>query len=70
MVTDQGPGVMEGELDDLFKPFYRGQSGDNAKGYGLGLAITKQIVEAHGGSVSARNNKPKGLCVEMILPRD
>lgn len=70
MVTDQGPGVMEGELDDLFKPFYRGQSGDNAKGYGLGLAITKQIVEAHGGSVSARNNKPKGLCVEMVLPHD
>jgi two-component system, OmpR family, sensor kinase len=69
-VTDQGPGVMDNELDDLFEPFYRGHSGNHAKGYGLGLAITKQIVEAHGGTVNARNRKPNGLCVEMRLPRN
>lgn len=67
-VTDQGLGVKETELEDIFKPFIRGISGSQTIGNGLGLAITKQIIEAHGGSVSAKNLNSKGFSVEIVLP--
>jgi two-component system, OmpR family, sensor kinase len=68
LVNDQGHGVDEQELKELFKPFFRGQSGEKAFGYGLGLTITKQIIEAHGGEISAKNLKPSGFSVEIALP--
>jgi two-component system, OmpR family, sensor kinase len=68
LVKDQGSGVDEAELKELFKPFYRGQSGEKASGYGLGLTITKQIIEAHGGEVSAKNIQPSGFVVELTFP--
>lgn len=72
-VKDQGEGVLETELNDLFEPFFKGQLGEKTKGYGLGLAIAKQIVDAHGGEMIATNiqlasEKPTGLCVEIKLP--
>jgi len=67
-VTDQGAGVSASELEDIFKPFVRGISGSQTSGHGVGLAITKQVVEAHGGSVSAQNLSPYGFYVEMTLP--
>lgn len=67
-VIDQGLGVAENELEDIFKPFVRGQSGSQTVGHGVGLAITKQVIEAHGGRVSAKNIKPTGFSVEMQLP--
>ncbi|MFA6040966.1 MAG: ATP-binding protein [Methylophilus sp.] len=66
-VCDQGFGVNEAEINDLFKPFFKGQSGEKAEGYGLGLAIAKQIIEAHGGEIYAKNQQV-GLCVEIVLP--
>jgi two-component system, OmpR family, sensor kinase len=66
-VCDQGSGVNEAEINDLFKPFFKGQSGQKAEGYGLGLAIAKQIIEAHGGEIYAKNQQV-GLCVEIVLP--
>jgi signal transduction histidine kinase len=68
VVCDNGTGVDELELEDIFKPFVRGLSGSQTEGHGVGLAITKQVLEAHGGKVFARNLKPKGFCVEMVLP--
>lgn len=67
-VTNQGAGVNASELEDIFKPFIRGVSGSQTIGHGVGLAITKQVIEAHGGHVSAKNLSPYGFCVEMTLP--
>ncbi len=68
-VLDEGPGVPAGELERLFQPFYRGSksSTHQGKGLGLGLMLVRQIVEAHGGSVSARNRPEGGLAVRVVL---
>lgn len=69
-VRDNGPGVPENALPLLFKPFYRvdDSRGTNTGGMGLGLAIVRNAVAMHGGSVSARNVSPHGLEVELRLP--
>lgn len=73
-VTDQGQGVQTSELADIFKPFIRGRAGTQTEGHGLGLAIAKQVVEAHGGSITANNltdaqgQKTVGFCVAIALP--
>jgi two-component system, OmpR family, sensor kinase len=67
-VSDQGQGVLESELDDIFKPFVRGSAGSQEVGHGVGLAITKQVTEAHGGQVIARNIKPTGFSVSLLFP--
>ncbi len=66
-VCDHGPGVPEAEMEGLFEPFVR-SSRDEGGGYGLGLAITRRAVEAHGGTVGARNRSGGGLCVILELP--
>lgn len=69
-VRDNGPGVPENALPLLFKPFYRvdDSRGTNTGGMGLGLAIVRNAVLVHGGTVSARNVAPHGLEVELRLP--
>lgn len=69
-VCDRGKGVPEASLQKMFEPFARiGEARDrDSGGYGLGLAITGQVAAAHGGTVSARNRKDGGLCVELRLP--
>jgi two-component system, OmpR family, sensor kinase len=67
-VQDQGGGVLETELADIFKPFIRGHSGSQNIGHGVGLAITQQVIEAHSGVVSARNIKPFGFAVSIKIP--
>jgi len=69
-VGDNGPGVPENALPLLFKPFYRvdDSRGANTGGMGLGLAIVRNAVAIHGGSVSAKNVTPHGLEVELRLP--
>lgn len=56
-VEDSGPGVEESKLGSIFNIFYRGDRARTSpgKGSGIGLAVVKKIVEAHGGSVSAEN---------------
>lgn len=52
-IEDAGPGVAANDLDRIFEPFYRGGGdGKPARGFGLGLAIVRQIARAHGGEVS------------------
>jgi two-component system, OmpR family, sensor kinase len=69
-VADRGPGVPEGELAAIFEPFYRSTSGAPGAGFGLGLAIARRAVEAHGGRVEARNREGGGLVLEISLPID
>ncbi len=68
-VLDHGPGVPEKELDAIFEPFFRGGgAASTAEGHGLGLAIARRVIEAHGGTVRALNRAGGGLCVEIRLP--
>lgn len=69
-VRDHGRGVPEGQLDRLFEPFYRVEDARDRQtgGAGLGLAITRRAVRAHGGEVAARNHPDGGLEVTIRLP--
>jgi two-component system sensor histidine kinase CpxA len=69
-VRDNGHGVPEEALPLLFKPFYRvdGSRVTTTGGMGLGLAIVRNAVAVHGGTVTARNVPPHGLEVELRLP--
>jgi len=67
-VLDKGPGVPEPELDRIFVPFFRSGTTANADGHGLGLAIARRVIEAHGGNIAVSNRKSGGLCVEIAVP--
>lgn len=66
-VCDFGPGVAEDKLASLFEPFVRADDNAVRDGYGLGLAIARRAVEAHGGRIHAINRQEGGLCVEVDL---
>jgi two-component system sensor histidine kinase KdpD len=66
-ISDSGPGIPDSELPKIFSKFYRAP-GAPAGGVGLGLAITRVIVEAHGGKLTANNRQPRGACFEIVLP--
>jgi two-component system sensor histidine kinase CpxA len=70
IVRDQGPGVPEGELPHLFRPFYRVANARERQtgGVGVGLAIAHRAVSLHGGTVTASNAHGGGLLVEITLP--
>ncbi|MCC6365905.1 MAG: HAMP domain-containing histidine kinase [Bryobacterales bacterium] len=69
-VADNGPGIPDEALEQIFAPFYRVEDSRDRRtgGTGLGLAIVKSCVEACQGTVSCRNRKPTGLEVEIRLP--
>lgn len=69
-VQDQGHGVSDDALEQIFRPFYRTEDARDRQsggGTGLGLAITERAVRLHGGSVSASNVPDGGLAVELKL---
>lgn len=68
-VVDTGPGILEEDLDKLFNKFYRGaQVREHLDGVGLGLSITKNIVEAHGGTIWVESQVGKGTTFSFTLP--
>ena len=69
-VRDQGVGIANDELPHIFDKFYRGRRGDmsNVHGTGLGLALVKAMVEAHGGEVDVRSEPGVGSCFSLRLP--
>jgi two-component system sensor histidine kinase CpxA len=69
-VRDQGPGVPESALYDIFRPFYRVNDARERQsgGTGVGLAISDRAVRLHGGSLRAFNAPGAGLIMEMELP--
>ena len=69
-IRDHGPGVPGGDLERIFEPFYRvAESRDrDSGGEGIGLAITSQVLAAHGGSAGAQNLPGGGLEVRLRLP--
>ena len=66
-VLDRGPGFAPGEEKRVFDKFYRGKS-EGARGAGLGLAICKAIVTAHGGAIEAANRPQGGAVFRVRLP--
>jgi signal transduction histidine kinase len=69
-VTDRGPGIPRDLIDQLFTPFFQRSARDGAQGAGLGLAIVRQIVEAHGGCVEVDSEVGQGSTFRVRLPRD
>jgi two-component system sensor histidine kinase KdpD len=67
-VSDDGPGVPTDALDRVFEPFFRGPSAATPRGTGLGLAVARGLVEAHGGQISVRNRTEGGAVFRFTLP--
>ena len=69
-IQDNGIGISEEEQERIFTPYYQSMSGKNSeeKGSGLGLVISKMIIEAHGGSVSVNSKPGEGSIFTFTLP--
>ena len=69
-IADNGPGVGDDEKDRIFEMFYcgSGQSADSQRSLGLGLALCKSIITAHGGEISVSDNVPCGAIFTITLP--
>lgn len=69
-VSDDGPGMPGGEVDRLFTPFFRGAAAreSTARGVGLGLSVTKSIVDAHNGTISVMSTPREGSTFSVRLP--
>lgn len=67
-IQDNGPGINAKELPHLFVRFYQGHSNRQSKGYGLGLYLCRQIIEAHGGKIWAESPEHKGAIFYCLLP--
>jgi signal transduction histidine kinase len=67
-VADDGPGVAPEERQRIFEPYVRAGSARSARGLGLGLAICKRLVEAHGGSIAVSERPGGGARFAFTLP--
>ena len=71
-IIDEGQGISDDQMPMLFERFYQGHSDRQAKGTGLGLYLSRQIIEAHGGQIWAQKQLPKGaifgFCLSSYLP--
>ncbi len=70
LIDDDGPGIPEDRLTDVFEPFARGEDSRSAEtgGVGLGLAIVRDVIAAHGGTVVLENLPEAGLRATVRLP--
>ncbi len=71
-IEDNGPGIPDALLEQVFEPFFRLEASRNASsgGSGLGLSIARSIARAHGGSLALRNLPHGGLQALLTLPRE
>ena len=68
-VLDEGSGFKENDTKKIFKRFYSNRPGKFGEHSGLGLNIVKNLIDLHGGTISASNNtKGKGAKIEIIFP--
>lgn len=68
-VRDQGPGIPPESVGRIFDRFYRAPNQEKRSGAGLGLAIAREIVVAHGGSIACANGEGEGAEFYFVLPR-
>src|SRR4029079_9043092 len=67
-VSDNGPGIAPSDMDHLFDDFWQARRNDH-RGVGLGLAIAKGLVEAHGGRIWCESAPGRGSTFSFTLPR-
>jgi two-component system, sensor histidine kinase and response regulator len=67
-VKDSGIGISPEDLPHIFEGFYRGKSGQTTAGHGIGLAVSRQIVDAHDGSITVDSEVGKGTTFVVSLP--
>ena len=69
-VDDDGPGIPERELENVFKPFYKidKSRGESKSSVGLGLSITSDAIKSHGGNIILEKSPLNGLRVKIFLP--
>jgi two-component system phosphate regulon sensor histidine kinase PhoR len=67
-VSDEGPGIAPGERDRIFERGYRGQSAASLPGSGIGLALVKQFVDSHGGTIAVSAGPHRGAIFTIELP--
>lgn len=68
IISDNGKGISEGDLENIFNRYYRGtNTGEAHKGSGLGMSIAKEIVNAHGGDIKISSILGKGTDIKIIL---
>ena len=68
-VRDTGPGIPADEIPHVFDRFWRGSGGDRSEGSGLGLAVVRELVNAHRGMVRVDSDGQTGTSFEIDLPR-
>lgn len=69
-VLDRGIGMSPEEMEQAFEPFFRsGPARDKAGGMGLGLAVSRKVIEAQGGEITARARPEGGACFRFTVPR-
>jgi two-component system sensor histidine kinase KdpD len=67
-VADRGPGLPPGEERRIFEKFHRTEPTPSVRGAGLGLAICRGIIRAHGGRIWAENRPGGGVAIRFTLP--
>jgi signal transduction histidine kinase len=67
-ITDQGMGISGEDLEQLYIPFFRSRNAKNKSGHGIGLPLTKKIIELHKGEIRLSSEIGKGTKVELHLP--
>lgn len=67
-VTDNGPGMSAETLSQMFKPFFRAPDSKGLPGHGLGMATTKRLVEAHGGTLVVKSQPGAGTQMTVRMP--
>ncbi|CDF80344.1 two-component system sensor histidine kinase/res ponse regulator hybrid [Formosa agariphila KMM 3901] len=67
-ITDSGPGISKGDLEAIFNLFYQSKEGKKQKGSGIGLALTKEIIDMHNGSIEVNSSAEEGTSFIVILP--
>ena len=68
-VTDNGPGIPEKEISEIFNRFYRGAGTRTAEGLGLGLYLAREILTCQGGYIKVSSRVGKGSTFSLYLPR-
>ncbi len=68
MIQDFGPGISDADKEHIFESFYRSESSKSTSGFGLGLSISKKIIEAHRGTIGLETKLGHGTTFVLFLP--
>ncbi len=68
-ISDKGQGIPPGDLPHIFDPFFRSENALTIPGYGIGLALTKRIIDLHGGRIQFESVLGRGTSVVLALPK-